>query len=313
MSRPDGYDHRDALFGIPPYGGSIAQQVYYADSDLCDANVNKRKGYPERATNKNGEMAEWESPYILMVDRGTCTFVQKVRNAQRAGAAGVLIADNTCLCTDATCLEKTSLDQAQCEAAEPIMADDGSGSDISIPSFLIFKQDADPIKDVLKQNSQVRVEMKFAVPNPDSRVEYDLWTTPKDVVSREFQKSFLKAAVALGQDAKFTPHMYVYDGVKAGCQGAFGEDECMNLCTNEGKYCTNDPDEDLESGASGADVVAESLRRLCIWQIYGGDGIGKEFWKYSNVFMANCDDPSNFGKFTDKGCIRDSMQMAGVD
>jgi uncharacterized Fe-S cluster protein YjdI len=82
-----------------------------------------------------------------MVDRGGCTFVQKVRNAQHSGAAAVVIADNTCLCK----FEKicTSGQGEVCEKREPIMADDGSGDDITIPSMLLFKQDADPIKSAL--------------------------------------------------------------------------------------------------------------------------------------------------------------------
>jgi hypothetical protein len=63
---------------VPPYGGSIAQNVFYADSDLCDPNVDRRKGYPIRAKDSKGLMESWPSPYILMVDRGGCTFVQKV-------------------------------------------------------------------------------------------------------------------------------------------------------------------------------------------------------------------------------------------
>ena len=59
---------------MPPYGGSIAQNVYYADSDLCDPNVDTTAGYPQR---EKGE--SWPSPYILMVNRGGCTFVKKVR------------------------------------------------------------------------------------------------------------------------------------------------------------------------------------------------------------------------------------------
>jgi hypothetical protein len=78
LYKDDGYAHREALFGYPPYGGSIAQQVYYADSQLCDVNVDTTKGFPEREK-ENGVMKPWPSPYILMVDRGDCTFVQKVR------------------------------------------------------------------------------------------------------------------------------------------------------------------------------------------------------------------------------------------
>jgi hypothetical protein len=78
LFKEEGYDHREALFGVPPYGGSIAQNVYYADSDLCDPNVDTSKGYPAREKNSKGKMEAWPSPYILMVDRGGCTFVKKV-------------------------------------------------------------------------------------------------------------------------------------------------------------------------------------------------------------------------------------------
>lgn len=32
-----------------------------------------------------------------------------------------------------------------------------------------------------------------------------------------------------------------------------------------------DPDFDTSTGISGADVVRESLRQKCIWNIYGGE------------------------------------------
>jgi len=79
LFKEQGYDYREALFGIPTYGGSIAQNVYYAQSDLCDQVVDTSTGVPAREIGKDGKMLPWPSPYILMVDRGGCTFVQKVR------------------------------------------------------------------------------------------------------------------------------------------------------------------------------------------------------------------------------------------
>jgi hypothetical protein len=313
LSQQNGYDHRDALFGIPPYGGSIQEKVYYTKDNLCGRDVDTTDGYPQE-TNSDGSKKAWQPPFILMVDRGDCTFVQKVRNAQRAGAAAVLIADSTCICGMPDCtMEET---QVTCEVEEPIMADDGSGLDISIPSFLVFKQDADRIKEVLLQNQPVRVEMSFSMPAPDSRVEYDLWTTPKDVVSKGFLKSFKEAAVALGKDAFFTPYMFIYDGERAGCRGVDGENECFNLCTNAGRYCATDPDDDLGSGISGADIVKESLRRICVWQIYGTDGIGRQWWEYIKEFGVRCDDdsdPTRTQFFTKEECVQDAMTHAGID
>ena len=104
MRKENGYKHRDALFGMPPFGGLIAQKVYYTESLLCDPNVDKHTGYPHRPLDSNGVMEQWEPPFILMVDRGNCTFVHKVQNAQHAGAAAVLVADTTCQCADLECL-----------------------------------------------------------------------------------------------------------------------------------------------------------------------------------------------------------------
>lgn len=286
--------------------------MYYADADLCSPNVDKRKGFPERNRDATGSQAPWPAPFILMVDRGDCKFVEKVRNAQRAGASAVLIADNTCRCTDVECLNATGIDI--CEAVEPFMADDGSGSDVSIPSFLVLKHDADTLKEVLVANTPIQMEMRFSIPAPDNRVEYDLWSTPRNVVSQEFITDFEKAALALGVSAKFTPHMYVLNGVRSGCRGLNGEDECFNLCTNSGRYCSTDPDDDLEWGASGADVVTESLRSLCIWQLYGDDGVGEKWWSYVNQFRDKCiPDVTNDENFNNDECIKSAMVTAGVD
>lgn len=310
MFKEEGYAHREALFGVPPYGGSIAQMLYYADSDLCDPSVDTRKGYPIREKDDNGKMAPWPSPYILMVDRGGCTFVQKVRNAQRSGASGVIIADNICLCTDGDSC--TSSDQeVPCQTGEPIMADDGSGSDITIPSFLMFKRDADLVKAEVRANNPLQMEMAWNLPTPDDRVEYDLWTVPSDKISQEFQKTFKIAATSMGSHAYFTPHQYIYDGVKSRCRGADGQDMCYNLCTNHGRYCATDPDNDLDQGISGGQVVTEALRRLCIWRHYGEeDGIGTKWWDYINEFIFRCDSPDFFAS---DQCIKDVYKHAGIE
>lgn len=317
LTKPGGYEHREALFGIPPYGGSIAQPMYYADNTACNFNdIDTHAGYPARAyePDENGGdapiMLPWPSPYILMVDRGGCTFVQKVRNAQRVGAAGVIIADDSCLCSMAESCTSDDPNET-CEEREPIMADDGSGSDISIPTFLMFKQDADKVKAEVMANHPVRIEMTWSLPNPDDRVEYELWTTPTDVLSADFQKDFKEAALALGKRAYFTPQMYIYDGISSGCQDENGKNDCFNLCTNNGRYCATDPDNDLDHGVSGADVVEESLRRMCIWNQYGkDDGIGAPWWDYVKEFLFRCYEEEYFSS---KQCVSDAMAHANVD
>ena len=97
-------------------------------------------------------------PFVLLIDRGgtDCTFVSKVRRAQKIGAAGALIVDDRCLCADAACVSVEA-----CEAVEPIMADDGSGADITIPSFLMKKPDGDTIKTHLQAQRFIQVSKEL--------------------------------------------------------------------------------------------------------------------------------------------------------
>ena len=315
LYKQGGYDHREALFGRPPYGGSIAQNVYYTEMDLCDPGKAVVKTHPKEQ-NEKGEVV-MKPPFILMVDRGNCAFVQKVRNAQRNGAAAVVIADNVCLCNDNECMAHQQQQAGDnpvapaCETAEPVMADDGSGADVSIPSFLMFKHDADKVKEELMANRPVRIEMQWSLPQPDDRVEYDLFSSPTDPVTHHFLQEFKYIAKALGSRAYFTPHMYVFDGVRSQCHGMNGENQCFNLCSNNGRYCAMDPDKNLDKGVSGFDVVKESLRRHCIWSNYGeSDGIGEKWWDYVNEFSKRC---GSMEFFNNDDCVRDVYQHSQVD
>merc|ERR1712124_199433 len=78
-----------------------------------------------------------------------------------------------------------------------------------------------------------------------------------------------------------------------------------------GRYCATDPDNDLDQGISGADVVKESLRRLCIWKHYGEqDGVGETWWNYVEEFMDRCNSPDYF---MNEDCVKDCYKHAKVD
>lgn len=72
---------------------------------------------------------------IIMVDRGNCTFVTKVRNVQNIGGRIALIVNDN--------------DE---DVSNMIMADDGTGKDIYIEAVLISKADGDKIKQFISEN-----------------------------------------------------------------------------------------------------------------------------------------------------------------
>ncbi len=54
-----------------------------------------------------------------------------------------------------------------------------------------------------------------------------------------------------GNWTRFTPHYIVWV-----CPESYRQsDECQSQCIHNGRYCTPDPDGDLEAGYSGRDIV----------------------------------------------------------
>lgn len=97
---------------------------------------------------------------IVIVDRGECTFVTKVRNIEKLGVKLAIIVDDR---------EEYS--------ENLIMADDGTGHSINIPAFIVRKKDGNIIKDTLINNPTKTVYLKaeMEIVHPDNRVEYELW------------------------------------------------------------------------------------------------------------------------------------------
>jgi len=247
-----------ALFGSPPMGQSISGQIVWAtpgDLDGCQP-INKTLN------------PLWPKPptaAIVMVDRGNCTFVTKVRNVQNAGGQAAIVTDN---------VDETFI---------PYMADDGTGSDIFIPSVLIKKADGQNIKTALS-DTNVLVKMSWALPNPDNRVEWRLWTSSNDQASVAFKQVFGTAVRSLGNASQFEPKYVILDGTEALCNTP--DLPCGSQCTNHGRYCASDPDGDLSSGISGADIVTENLRELCIFQVLNSSQYNDPYkwWDYVSAY-----------------------------
>ena len=158
------------------------------------------------------------------------------------------------------------------------MADDGSGNDISIPSFLMYKQDADLFRrTLLETNQNLQIEMSFfsvdATTNHSSTLEeiehqvdegnqpkypvvtLDFWMSPTDWMSTEMVTKFQPAALAFSNRLQFNMHMFLVDGVKLNCRAPSSSDGgkqresalfmsqeqsdyCSTQCTNHGRYCS---------------------------------------------------------------------------
>ena len=287
--------------------------------------------------------ADHGSPFILLVERGVCTFVKKVRNAQQLGAAAVLIVDKKhghlpSLTADidnyGDMLYLDSGDHPEPDNSnhshherEFRMGDDGSGHDISIPSMMISKNEYEELKKAMDRepNSTGIVVAEFAwhVPKYSWKVAMELWSSPIDVHTKEFLASNF-SAIARAFDLnemhgnthdndsynermnlmRFREYPVLLDGTALGCLG-------NSDAPDEGCYrlCTNGGRYCHASHhhTDGRDIVTEALRRVCISKQYSSP---KFYWDYIDHFANYCWHADNFAN---ENCIKDAYKHSNID
>jgi len=311
-----------ATFGAPFYGERILGRLVWGDSmrnhtHCLDSDYEVPP--PDDDLAQHGGYKEVRLIHIVMVRRGQCSFVTKVKVARKKGAHAVIIVDkeNSALTTQ--------------DIRRIIVADDGYGENVDIPSLLISREDGQQLIDYAKMTgNQVIVEMAWDVPT-NHVVLVDLWMSSASRDSQRFLKEFSPKRKALNENIKFVPHYHVF-----GMQGGGDYNElCISV---DAQFCAEDPD---GSGpVTGRDVIEEDIRQLCIHETTkvkhidlddsrNGHNVkeyAEKFWDYVEVFPDRCplnsDNPSDrFGKECSerlmsslsididkvKNCVRDTM------
>lgn len=231
-----------------------------------------------------------------------CFFALKVWNAQNAGASAVLVADDI---EEALITMDTPEEDRQ--SAKYI-------ENITIPSALIEKSFGEKLKKALNSGEMVNVNLDWreAVPHPDDRVEYELWTNSNDECGfkcdmlMEFVKDFKGAAQILekGGYTQFTPHYITWY-----CPQAFTiSKQCKSQCINHGRYCAPDPEQDFSRGYEGKDVVLENLRQLCVFKVANETKKPWVWWDYVTDFQIRC--PMKEKKYN-KDCAENVIKSLG--
>ncbi|XP_038709198.1 vacuolar-sorting receptor 3 [Tripterygium wilfordii] len=292
-------NHDSAIgnFGIPQYGGSMAGAVVYPKEN--------RKGCKEFSEvgisfqSKPGAL-----PTFVLVDRGDCFFALKVWNAQKAGASAVLVADD---------IEEALITM---DTPEEDVSSAKYIENITIPSALVTKSFGEKLKKAINGGDMVNVNLDWreAVPHPDDRVEFELWTNSNDECGvkcdmlMEFVKDFRGPAQILekGGYTQFTPHYITWY-----CPQAFTlSRQCKSQCINHGRYCAPDPEQDFSSGYDGKDVVLENLRQLCVFKVANESKKPWVWWNYVTDFQIRC--PMKEKKYN-KECADTVIKSLGLD
>ena len=114
---------------------------------------------------------------IILARRGSCTFVNKVRNAERAGASLLVVVDSR--------VENVT---------NVIMGDDGTGTGIRIPSMLIGKSDGELLIDFASEKLGATLSAEFAVKAKNKAADVEIWYSSNNQRSLDFVKEFDKYA-----------------------------------------------------------------------------------------------------------------------
>jgi len=205
-----------ANFGHISYGETIIAQVFTPKTnfDAC-------KPFTKEIFNQEGQKAMFENKIdmvvpVVLVERGTCTFVTKVRNVEKAGANAAIIMDNK--------IEPSR---------HVIMSDDGSGHTIGIPSFLIPKKTGEALKEFSEEKAQVILKIKIDLKHSEAdKANVSLWFADAFELKPYQAKSLgnflgdkLKSKVDF--DLKINTHS---------CHDCLDYTRA-NDCVSKGKYC----------------------------------------------------------------------------
>mmetsp|Transcript_9424 Transcript_9424/g.13312 ORF Transcript_9424/g.13312 Transcript_9424/m.13312 type:complete len:495 (-) Transcript_9424:41-1525(-) len=301
-----------ATFGTPDFGWTMQGKLFFAESQSTHC----ADDYILPGPDKDYESVQQNR--IVVVRRGECSFVTKVSVAQdKYHAAAVIIVDKTIPNGGDTAAQLQNI----------IVADDGWGKSVRIPSILITNEDGEKLITATKVGD-VQVTLSWDIPTNDI-VVVDKWISLTNKDSLEFLSEFANWREYFGSQLSFKPHFML--GMSMFTPPADNHDQCLD---HDGIYCFPDPDK--AGKMTGAMVIKESIRMLCIHEITtefkknsvpaGNDPpqYSKAFWDFMYYFPEECpladpqtgkwsDDPDHrFGEKCSKR-LMEQVQMSNAD
>lgn len=192
---------------------------------------------------------------IFIAERGSCTFVNKVRNAERAGASLLVVVDSR--------VENIT---------NVIMGDDGTGTGIRIPAMLIGKTDGETLIQFAKQKKGAALGAEFAVKQKSDVVDVEIWYSSNNQRALDFIKEFSGKAAKLEGYVNIKPRFVTW--ACPACQEAFKQDECFS----NGMYCAPNHAKDDFNNYKGNQIIEEDLRQSCLHDILSKKGTEPKWW-----------------------------------
>ena len=220
----------------------------------------------------------------MVARRGSCTFVDKVRNAERAGATLLVVVDSR--------VENVT---------NVIMGDDGTGTGIRIPSMLIGKTDGETLIKFAKQKKGATLLAEFAIKGASDVAEVEFWYSSSSQRALDFIKEFDKYAHRLKDYVVIKPRFVTW--ACPACSDSFKREECFS----NGQYCAPNHIKDDFNRIKGQDIMHEDLRQSCLHQSLQEIGHEPKWWDYIKEVHKEC-----FG-FISEECSKNAHKRLKLD
>eukprot|EP00475_Leptophrys_vorax_P007098 TRINITY_DN1448_c0_g1_i1.p1 TRINITY_DN1448_c0_g1~~TRINITY_DN1448_c0_g1_i1.p1 ORF type:complete len:520 (-),score=92.65 TRINITY_DN1448_c0_g1_i1:950-2509(-) len=214
----------------------------------------------------------WTSPFILLLQRGDCSFAQKILNAAQVGAVGVIIVDN--------------VDEDVLPIVNNYMMDT-----VIIPAAFVSQEIGLILMDYIVDSIVLEIHGRSLPKVQDGAVvPWSLWTSAVvDSDSVSFMQSIYSTSWfgTFSGATALTPRFMFRDGLLYGCgdgSSNVGNFFCTYHCTNRGRYCAYGTDS-LPQGVMGADVVRQNVRQICARQLETSSLV---WWQYADCVRSEC-------------------------
>lgn len=257
-------DSRMAFFGTPNYDEELVARIVYGvggNTLGCEPfNRTDSHSWPPRSPDQ-----PYTEKVVLLIDRGECTFVTKVANAERAGALAVIVVDNCVDCNNSPL---------------PFMADDLT-QEVRIPSILIHNDDGNTIKQAIASDNRVEVSMTWKLSEENGEVVWQIWAD-----AHWFKESALVADLEpivgyLGPKSDFVFNPLISSVYEVGCGDP--SVNCDNRCLND-TYCAYSQETDV----TGVDIVRETLFQHCVYELANQTGMHGLFFAFIKEWRDTC-------------------------
>jgi len=213
---------------------------------------------------KKNETIYDENYKILLAYRGTCSFSQKARNAQQAGASMLIVIN----------MGNTPINN--------VIFDEDS-SDIYIPVALINYNDGKIIEDYIKSNSgsKILAEVDFSPKTEKKIVDFKFFFSSSEPRAYDLIGNITKFLDKFGDQVIFTPHYVVHQDPYYTVENPRNNINCLS----KGAYCYFPKQTTIIQ--DGQKILMEDLRQKCMFKL-SKEKSASLYYEYMKTFSNEC-------------------------